>query len=376
MAVHHPNRPKHAHGDGRLAELDLLRFIAALAVLAFHYLVAYASVWGDRPAELFPAVAPVAGLGILGVELFFMISGFVILMSAWGRGLGAFARSRVVRLYPAYWLSLIAVAALYGLTSATALNPKLSPEHYLVNASMFQRLFKITDAAGVYWSLWAELRFYLLIAILVLVGVTYGRVLVFGGVWLAAALGAELLGDPVLNEIVMPRYAPYFVAGMALYLIHKHGSAWLPWIYFVAGWAMSLHSALERVHGRIKVAGFKNMPVTDLSVIITITLIFAVMALVALGLLRVRSRGWLTALGATTYPLYLFHSTIAVALIPLLVGDLPPWVVATVTTLAAVLLSYAVYFFAERPIQRLMKPRRTPQSTSTPAVQDEKASVP
>lgn len=139
---------------------------------------------------------------------------------------------------------------------------------------------------------------------------------------------------------------------------------------------MSLHSALERVHGRIKVAGFKNMPVTDLSVIITITVIFAVMALVALGLLRVRSRGWLTALGATTYPLYLFHSTIAVALIPLLVGDLPPWVVATVTTLAAVLLSYAVYFFAERPIQRLLKPRRTPQSTSTPAVQDEKASVP
>lgn len=359
-----------------MAELDLLRFVAALAVLAFHYLVAYASVWGDRPAELFPAIAPIAGLGILGVELFFMISGFVILMSAWGRGLGAFARSRLVRLYPAYWLSLAAVVALYGLTGAAALNPKLSPRDYLVNATMFQRLFNVTDAAGVYWSLWAEIRFYLLIAILVLVGVTYGRVLAFCGIWLAAALGAELIGHPLLDEIVMPRYAPYFVAGMALYLIHKHGGGWLAWIYVAASYVLSVNAALERVHGRIEVAGFKNMPVSDLSVILTITLIFAAMALVALGLIRMRSRATLTALGATTYPLYLLHSTVAVALIPLLVEDLAPWLVATITTLAAVALSYVVYFFAERPLQRLLKPRRTPRTPTAAVVQGEKASVP
>src|SRR5690606_41993060 len=107
---------------------------------------------------------------------------------------------------------------------------------------------------------WAELRFYFLITILVVAGVTYGRVLAFCGVWLVAALGAELLGDPVLNEILMPRYAPYFVAGMSLYLVHRRGSAWLPWIYVVASYGMSLHAALERVHGRIERAGFRNMP--------------------------------------------------------------------------------------------------------------------
>ncbi|MEV4799806.1 acyltransferase [Nonomuraea sp. NPDC049421] len=359
-----------------MAELDLLRFLAALAVVAFHYLVAYASVWGDRPAELFPALAPVAGLGILGVELFFIISGFVILMSVWGRGLGAFARSRLVRLYPAYWLSLAAIAALYGLTAAKPLNPKLSPGDYLVNATMFQRLFKITDASGVYWSLWAELRFYLLIAILVIVGVTYRRVLVFGGVWLAAVVIARELGNPVVDEIVMPKYAPYFVAGMALYLIHKHGNAWLPWLYVLAGYGLSWESALGRVHDRIDLAGFKNMPVTDVGVIVTITLVFAATALVALGLVRLRPSRLLTALGGTTYPLYLFHSVIAVALIPLLVGDLPPWAVVTITTLTAIVVSYLVYSFAERPIQRLLKPRRSPQTTSAPVVQVEKASVP
>ncbi|MFI9594840.1 acyltransferase family protein [Nonomuraea sp. NPDC052265] len=359
-----------------MAELDLLRFIAALAVVAFHYLVAFASVWGARPAALFPPLAPFAGLGILGVELFFVISGFVILMTVWGRGLGAFARSRLVRLYPAYWLSLGAVAALYGLTGATALDPKLSPRQYLVNATMFQRLFKVADASGVYWSLWAELRFYLLIAILVIVGVTYGRVLVFSGVWLAAALAARFVGDDVLNEILMPDYAPYFVAGMALYLIHQNRKALLPWLYVAAGYAMAIPAALGRVHRRIDAAGFKNMPVTDTGVIVTITLIFAAMALVALGLIRLKPSRTLTALGATTYPLYLFHGVTAAALIPLLTGDLPPWAVALVTTLAAVVLSYLIYSFAERPIQRLLKPRRSPQTTTSSAVQIEKASVP
>ncbi|MER7365714.1 acyltransferase family protein [Nonomuraea wenchangensis] len=380
--MHTPNRPKHARENGRLAELDLLRFLAALAVVAFHYLVAYASVWGDRPAELFPAVAPVAGLGILGVELFFIISGFVILMTVWGKGLGAFARSRLVRLYPAYWLSLAAVAALYGLTGAKALDPKLSTGEYLLNATMFQRLFKITDASGVYWSLWAELRFYLLMAILVIVGVTYGRVLAFCGIWLAAALALKLLqhGDvavpPVITETVMPDYAPYFVAGMGLYLVHKHGHAWLPWIYVVAGYAMSLDSALARVHRRIDAAGFKNMPVTDTSVIIAITIVFALMALAATGLLRLKPSRTLTALGGITYPLYLFHSIVAVAVIPVLSGDLPPWIVACCATLIAVLLSYLVYVFAERPIQRILKPRGRAGASVASAVQMEKASVP
>lgn len=359
-----------------MAELDLLRFLAALAVVSFHYLVAYASVWGDRPAELFPALAPIAGLGILGVELFFIISGFVILMSVWGRGLGAFARSRLVRLYPAYWLSLAAIAALYGLTGAKPLDPKLSPGEYLLNATMFQRLFKITDASGVYWSLWAELRFYLLMAILVIIGVTYRRVLVFAGVWLAAVIGAGLLGNATVDEIVMPDYAPYFIAGMSLYLIHKHGNAWLPWLYVAAGYGLSIGSALDRVHRRIDLAGFKNMPVTDTGVIIAITLIYVVTALVALGLLRLKPSKALTALGGTTYPLYLFHSTVAVALIPLLTGDLPPWAVVTITTLTAILVSYIVYSFAERPIQRLLKPRRPTQTPPAPAVQVEKTSVP
>lgn len=353
-----------------------------MAVLAFHFFVAFASVWGQRPSTLFPWLAPVAGLGILGVELFFVISGFVILMTVWGRGLGAFAWSRFVRLYPAYWLSLAAVVLVYGVLAAKPLDPKLSVGGYLANATMFQRLFDIADvmnvhdAMGVYWSLWAELRFYLLISILVIVGVTYRRVLVFMSVWLAAAVGAEFLGNDIVSEIFMPRYAGYFVAGMALYLIHRHGSAWLPWLLFAASWALSVYSALDRVARRVDAAGFKAMPVTETGVVFTVTLIFAVMAMVALGYFRMPSSPVLTAMGGTTYPLYLFHSVVAVALIPPLVGVMPAWAVGVIATLVTLLLSYLVYSCAERPIQRLLRPRRTPQSTPISAERVEKASVP
>ncbi|MEU4548992.1 acyltransferase family protein [Nonomuraea dietziae] len=370
-------------GTGRLAELDLLRFIAAMAVLAFHFFVAFASVWGERPATLFPWLAPVAGLGILGVELFFVISGFVILMTIWGRGLGAFAWSRFVRLYPAYWMSLAAVAVVYGVLAAKPLDPKLSAGEYAINATMFQRLFDVQDASGVYWSLWAELRFYLLISILVIAGVTYGRVVAFMGVWLAAALPVHFLGDHVaffrdeiVLQIVMPGYAGYFIAGMALYLIHRFGSAWLPWLLFAASWVLSVDSALIRVAGRVKLAGAKAMPVTEFGVVFTITLIFAVMAMVALGYLRMPSSPALTALGGATYPLYLFHSVVAVALIPPLVGTMPAWLIGVIATLVTLVLSYLVYSCAERPLQRLLRPRRSPQSTPMPAVQAEKASVP
>src|SRR5690554_5644422 len=89
--------------EPRLRVLDLLRFGAALAVVLFH--LVETSAWGTRFA--FPALSGVTMFGVYGVRLFFVISGFVILMSAWGHSPGRFVISRIARLYPAYWASVI-----------------------------------------------------------------------------------------------------------------------------------------------------------------------------------------------------------------------------------------------------------------------------
>src|SRR3954454_2537178 len=89
--------------EGRFQELDVLRGLAALAVVLFHYLTRYDQIYtprGDVPFG-FP-------FGTSGVELFFVISGFVIFMTlARCASASDFLISRFSRLYPTYWAAVL-----------------------------------------------------------------------------------------------------------------------------------------------------------------------------------------------------------------------------------------------------------------------------
>ncbi len=84
----------------RLSNLDILRGLAALAVCFFHF---------DRESLFKGTFYPeIAKYGYLGVDVFFVISGFVIPLSLSAsdftlRGIWAFWAARFLRLYPAYW---------------------------------------------------------------------------------------------------------------------------------------------------------------------------------------------------------------------------------------------------------------------------------
>lgn len=84
----------------RFEYLDLLRLVCASAVVLLHYGV-MAPYTGVLPARYY--FAPnVLVYGQFGVHIFFIISGFVITLSARGRTAGAFLWARFLRLYPAY----------------------------------------------------------------------------------------------------------------------------------------------------------------------------------------------------------------------------------------------------------------------------------
>jgi peptidoglycan/LPS O-acetylase OafA/YrhL len=65
--------------------------------------------WGTSPKEQFPTLHSYAAYGCLGVEAFFVISGFVNRMSGWGRSLTSFFASPASRLLPAYWAAVVLV---------------------------------------------------------------------------------------------------------------------------------------------------------------------------------------------------------------------------------------------------------------------------
>ena len=213
------------------------------------------------------------------MELFFLISGFVICMSSWGRRLGDFFTSRVSRLYPAYWVAVLMTFAVVTVLPVGGVTPpvRLTLTDVAINMTMLQQPMGVPSVDGVYWTLFKELRFYLLFAILIRVGRTYRRAVLFCAVWMTAAVIAPTLQSPLIEMITIPEYAPYFIAGIAMYLIHRFGPT--PLLYAIVGfaWLVSLHRVEERT------AGLRpGFPVPSWPAVVLVTAAYVVLLAVAL----------------------------------------------------------------------------------------------
>ena len=87
--------------QNRLANLDLLRLLAAVMVVFYHYTYSGYATGSWNPVA-YPELSPITQHFWGGVSLFFIISGFVIAYSAQNRSAFDFLTSRIARLYPAF----------------------------------------------------------------------------------------------------------------------------------------------------------------------------------------------------------------------------------------------------------------------------------
>ncbi|BEL06682.1 acyltransferase [Actinoplanes sichuanensis] len=354
IAASRPAEPPHRRGT-RLPALDLFRFTAALGVAVFH-LVAVAGtggvrIWGDPPEAVFGSLYTVASYGWVGVPFFFMISGFVICMTAWGRTPGQYLRSRFVRLFPALWVC-IAITTMVAAAYPRVFGP-------VPFRALPANLFLLADPLGVprvddvYWTLWLELKFYLLFLAVVWIGLTYRNVVAFCLCWSAASIVAAELQRPWLDALVMRGNSHYFVAGIAFYLLYRHGSRLEPWLLVAFSWALSIHyyegNPWQASHG----ASY-----TPSSVLVT--LCFVILALLATHRLDwIRWRP-LAVLGTATYPFYLLHYVAGFAAVHFLRHHTPIGPITLLALILTVLITVAVLVnrYAEQPIAaRLQAPR-------------------
>ncbi len=345
---------------GALYAIDLLRFAAAVLVVLFHYFAGYASP-GHRLAARFldPALLPqpgkeIAGYGWIGVEIFFVISGYVIAISAHGsRGL-PFARRRLLRLWPA-----ALICATLSLMVLWPFDPRPLHLGQFVRAAMLWPWGDYIDDS--YWTLAIESTFYALVALLLWISPAKDRI-----AWLAAALGTvsfifwirggHIAGvTPRSQELLLLTHGCYFAIGILLHRWHAGHRGPLR----AAMLAVLLYPALVAIYVRNGSTSYGIQ--TWYNWRIAAALFSGAVVIIALSprlqplLERRLPRRPVLLLGLATYPLYLIHQTLGLVLIGALLGTGLGYVPAALTTLAIVTaLALAIAAWAEPALRRVL----------------------
>jgi len=333
-----------------MAALDGLRLIAALTVLSFHYTAINKTYWGNTAGDEFPTLSILTRYGYLGVNLFFIISGFVILMTAYGRTTSDFVASRFSRLFPAYWVAVVLTVVLQLFWDE---GRNTSVYGSLMNLTMLQEAWDVTNVQGAFWTLWAELKFYLLIGIFIVVGMTRQRIIAFAFLWPVLAQVARATDADMLASLLVVSYAPYFASGMLLFLLHREGSDLLVWLGVAMNYILCLHQATN--YAKNTAPNHSSLENSQLVTALIITAMFVAIYLASHGRLAQLSWGWLTVAGALTYPIYLVHGQLGFFLIETLHDRLNSYLLLALAVVATLGLAWLIHRFVERPFHEPMR---------------------
>ncbi len=328
---------KEASPSSRVVELDALRGIAALAVVAFHYTTQYGQQYGHTTPLGF-GFPP----GNYGVNLFFLISGFVIFMTLERtRTAMDFVVSRFSRLYPAYWAAMALTAIFVYLLGMP--EQRLSLRDLLLNLTMVQQILGGEHLDGSYWTLQVELFFYAQMLLWFALG-QLKRIHVIILLWLGLAMGyGEVVQHRMhfsylARELLILRHIPFFALGILFYRLHTRPQE------------NRLNYAMM---GLCLVAIAVANPLVFLWVGLACCGIFLLFVNNLLSWLR---GAFFVFLGSISYSLYLLHQAIGFALIHDLERRGVPSVLACLLTLAIVLtLASALTFVVERPAMRKIR---------------------
>ena len=338
-----PSRPPSASTPGtrprRLQELDAFRGVAAAAVVLYHFLIAINWVYRRDVVRPMPRGIVAVVDGVFAVYFFFLISGFVIFMTLERcRRVRDFAAARAVRLFPAYLAAVSYTAFVYA-TFAGPPGSTTGLRGYLLNLTMVQYWLGVPNLDSVYWTLAAELCFYVLMAALFALGwlnrvewVALGWALVG-----LAAAGAARFGWAVPERVeftLLLTTAPLFMSGVLFYRVWagEENAATRPVLV-----VLMLCSLWYFCRGKAHVALLLGE--------------YAVFALFIAGRMRWVARQPLLWLGKVSYPLYLVHCGPGMVLIVALSGRLGWPAAVGLALVQSIAVAAAIHYFVERPTQ-------------------------
>lgn len=323
---------------GTLYGIQYLRAFAATAVVVFHA--------AERTDLTFT-------IGAAGVDVFFVVSGFIMMVISARRPLKplSFLRDRLLRIAPSYWL----VTAIMIAGAGAGLFPNLQVDVLHVLGSLFFVPVPSPNGGHLWpvlvqgWTLNYEIFFYLIFAAVLLVPTGRQLPVLIASLALLVLVGAVTnSGNPAVQFYTQPLILE-FAAGAFLARLWLRGMLPPPSIGALLIAASLCGFALVHIL-KLEFDALTCGPLAAL-------LVGGVLALEAGR--KLPDMPLLGYLGDASYSIYLWH-TLALAVVTkagLSLG-LPPLLIAASGTVAGTLLGVAAYETVEKPIQALVKRRR------------------
>jgi peptidoglycan/LPS O-acetylase OafA/YrhL len=333
--------------------LDALRGLAVFSVVCNH-LSAHAGMRMPFFGELG---------GLLGVQLFFLISGYLIIQSASRYTLAAYVVRRLLRIFPAYWVAVLGLSLLQGKLDSQALGSGLgdflwnlmAQSHWVPSALLHY------DVLTVSWTLTVELAWYAVAPLLVWLAPRHrsvafwlcamGAALAVSSAWVWAAHGGRLdslyaaaiarAGVSPVNDFMrfafivnaFPAQLVFFVIGCLLWRFETALAGLPSWLLCVA------------------VAVFAGWP-TQWNALVSLNPSFlsgvGLAGLFLLALRQPRLRfGFPHWLGRVSYSVYLLHVPIIIAVFQ--TWKITGWPGLCVAMALLGVMSTALHHAVERP---------------------------
>lgn len=349
--------------------IQYLRFFAALLVVLYHS-SDHVRASGQPYGWLFEHVR---ASGFAGVDIFFVVSGFIV---AWTneqasgrRDALRFMLRRCARVYSGYWLFfLIAIGVHLHFNRAYVEDVDWLTSFFLWPTPLWNLLIPVS------WTLIFEMFFYALFTVLIALGRPHRY-------WLVFSLGVAIVAWSLYSQFVRHAYDPGELEQMNIY---EQYFAFPYLIEFLAGsllakWLMirpngACYSlllagvALWTLGGYINNQYFEGQLVQGYYVLSRVSIFGSAALLIVAGLVRLENKGFAPwprvglLAGDSCYALYLSHTLVLYSSyrlgLPTLVSSMPAWAVQlTYYGLALLIVVYSVahYLLAERPLDRLFR---------------------
>lgn len=315
-----------------IRSLDFLRAVAALSVCLYHF----SGVTLPKSTNIY--LQPLFAYGWVGVDIFFVISGFIIPYSLLGKNhqisnFGSYIAKRIIRINPPAYIAmgLVLVQRLlidYVINHNRVYTGSLSGGQLLHNLLFTIPFTHYQWVVGIFWTLAIEFQFYIFI------GLLFTFLFERYGVWsfmVGYLLANALQYLPFSDSANFFHFSPMFALGGATLLFYQNRLGW--WLY---GLVMLLFAGLAYWQ--------LGLPIAAVGVATALSILW----------LKVENK-WLVLLGRMSYSFYLVHALIGTTCEFVLIRIIAPdtegkKVTITLLCLVGALVgAYVFYVLIEKP---------------------------